>query len=68
MDDLKTVEQPNAVDLEGSLVLGVNGRSDLWSFCPNSTAGGRMDVVWAAKANHAHYVESKCVKVDLHKS
>ncbi|RDB19913.1 hypothetical protein Hypma_012960 [Hypsizygus marmoreus] len=55
----------NVIDSTGPLVLAGNGRSDLWSLCPNSTASGRVDVVWSPKENHAHYLKSNCRDVYL---
>lgn len=48
--------QENAVDASGPPILAANSHSELWSLCPNSTANGRVNVVYAAKANHAHYL------------
>ncbi|KAJ7112891.1 hypothetical protein C8R44DRAFT_930364 [Mycena epipterygia] len=33
--------------------------------CPNGTAGGRPDVVWAPRADHAHYIVTDCRSVNL---
>ncbi|KAL0956983.1 hypothetical protein HGRIS_003084 [Hohenbuehelia grisea] len=49
----------------GPKLLGVDGHSDLWSLCPNSTADGRLDLVYAPKANHAHYTLDDCEAVDI---
>jgi hypothetical protein len=45
---------------DGPQVLALSGRSDLWALCPNSTANGRLDVVYAPIANHPHYAKSSC--------
>ncbi|KAJ7437861.1 hypothetical protein B0H11DRAFT_2359542 [Mycena galericulata] len=39
----------------GSETLGINGRNDLFALCPNSTAGGRVDVVFNPIPNNPHY-------------
>ncbi|KAF7332397.1 hypothetical protein MKEN_00121500 [Mycena kentingensis (nom. inval.)] len=44
-------------------VLAVNGHSDLWSLCPNSSASGRQDIVFSAKAGHPHYNLTNCQSV-----
>ncbi|KAF9457690.1 hypothetical protein BDZ94DRAFT_1272633 [Collybia nuda] len=55
----------NVVEANGPLLLGANNHRDLWSLCPNSTANGRVDIVYAAKSNHAHYLKSSCREVYL---
>jgi len=42
-----------------------NGRTDLWSLCPNTTAHGRVDIVYAPIANHPNYVLSTCRAVSI---
>ncbi|KAL0946020.1 hypothetical protein HGRIS_012297 [Hohenbuehelia grisea] len=49
----------------GPDLLAAGGRSDLWSLCSNTTAGGRLDVVWDAKPSHPHYVLSSCKAVNI---
>ncbi|KAF8890128.1 hypothetical protein BD779DRAFT_1671483 [Infundibulicybe gibba] len=58
-----TMESP----ISGSTtpVLAAGADSSLWSLCANSTADGRVDVVWSPQANHAHYVKSACRDVYL---
>ncbi|KAG9224434.1 hypothetical protein CCMSSC00406_0009476 [Pleurotus cornucopiae] len=48
----------------GPDILSVGGQS-LWSLCPNTTAGGRSDLVWSPIANHAHYSLPSCQEVDI---
>ncbi|KAI0040111.1 WSC-domain-containing protein [Auriscalpium vulgare] len=47
----------------GEPLLAVNGHADQWAVCPNSTAGGRLDVVFAPTANHPHYTLSECADI-----
>ncbi|KAJ6475654.1 hypothetical protein DFH09DRAFT_1217280 [Mycena vulgaris] len=47
----------------GAQTLGLNGRNDLFALCPNSTAAGRVDVVFDPKANHPHYLLANCNSV-----
>ncbi|KAJ7129287.1 WSC domain-containing protein [Mycena epipterygia] len=55
---------PNPVlGSEGAQSLAVNGRNDLFALCPNSTASGRLDVVFNPVPNHPHYVEASCNSV-----
>ncbi|KAJ7044772.1 hypothetical protein C8F04DRAFT_941764, partial [Mycena alexandri] len=44
----------------GPPALAVSGRSDLWALCPNSTAAGRLDVVFNPVPNHPHYTQASC--------
>ncbi|KAJ7498562.1 hypothetical protein FB451DRAFT_1384371 [Mycena latifolia] len=53
----------NPVLATGPQTLGVNGRNDQFALCPNSTANGRIDVVFNPIANHPHYVEANCKSV-----
>ncbi|KAJ8502512.1 hypothetical protein ONZ45_g11694 [Pleurotus djamor] len=48
----------------GPNLLTVQGQN-LWSLCPNNTAGGRNDLIWAPVANHAHYSLAACKEVDV---
>ncbi|KAJ7797312.1 hypothetical protein B0H14DRAFT_59419 [Mycena olivaceomarginata] len=50
---------------DGPQVLALSGRSDLWALCPNSTAGGRVDVVYSPIDNHPHYNRSNCSAVNI---
>jgi len=54
---------PPVVGAAGTESLGINGRNDLFALCPNSTAGGRLDVVFNPIPNHPHYVEANCESV-----
>jgi hypothetical protein len=47
----------------GPQALALSGRSDLWALCPNSTASGRVDVVYSPVANHPHYTLASCQSV-----
>ncbi|KAJ6475664.1 hypothetical protein DFH09DRAFT_1217293 [Mycena vulgaris] len=47
----------------GAQALGLNGRNDLFALCPNSTAAGRVDVVFDPIANHPHYLLANCNSV-----
>ncbi|KAJ7126405.1 hypothetical protein C8R43DRAFT_705862 [Mycena crocata] len=47
----------------GTQTLAVNGRNDLFALCPNSTAGGREDVVFKPAPNHPHYTAANCRSV-----
>ncbi|KAJ7482399.1 WSC domain-containing protein [Mycena galericulata] len=49
----------------GSETLGINGRNDLFALCPNSTAGGRVDVVFNPIPNNPHYTLANCQPVYL---
>ncbi|KAF7302017.1 hypothetical protein MIND_00768100 [Mycena indigotica] len=49
----------------GPNVLGVNGRSDQWALCANSSASGRMDLVFSPLPTHPHYNQSSCQSVYL---
>jgi len=44
----------------GFPLLSVNGDTDSWALCANTTAGGRRDVVYAPVAGHAQYVKAEC--------
>ncbi|KAJ7116522.1 hypothetical protein C8R44DRAFT_926749 [Mycena epipterygia] len=46
-------------------LVAVAGQNDLWALCPNSTASGRPDIVWAPRAGHAHYTVTECKSVKL---
>lgn len=48
----------------GPDLLTVGGQS-LWALCPNTTVGGRNDLVWSPVANHAHYSLPSCQEVDI---
>ncbi|KAF7352419.1 hypothetical protein MVEN_01206400 [Mycena venus] len=50
----------NPMVATGPQVLALSGRSDLWALCPNSTAGGRVDVVYSPIDNHPHYTKASC--------
>ncbi|PFH45768.1 hypothetical protein AMATHDRAFT_71106 [Amanita thiersii Skay4041] len=52
-------------EASNKFVLAAKTRNDLWALCPNSTANGRMDVVWVPMENHPHYVKSACRAVWL---
>ncbi|KAF8162716.1 WSC domain-containing protein [Crassisporium funariophilum] len=47
----------------GSPLLSASGHTDLWSLCPNTTANGRLDIVYSPVVNHAHYTKSACQDV-----
>ncbi|KAJ3532718.1 hypothetical protein NMY22_g7626 [Coprinellus aureogranulatus] len=47
----------------GHPVLSVNGHTDLWGLCANTTANGRLDIIYSPVANHPHYVKSECQDV-----
>ncbi|KAJ7652259.1 WSC domain-containing protein [Mycena rosella] len=49
----------------GSALLAAHARHDLWSLCPNTTADGRNDIVWAPRTGHPHYALRDCKPVDL---
>ncbi|KAI0041429.1 WSC-domain-containing protein [Auriscalpium vulgare] len=51
------------LDPQSVPLLAGNGRSDEWALCPNTTAGGRLDVVFAPIANHPHYAATDCTNV-----
>ncbi|KAF8059473.1 hypothetical protein FPV67DRAFT_443180 [Lyophyllum atratum] len=54
----------NVVDpVAGAPVLAANGDTERWALCSNSTAGGRVDVVWAPRVGHPHYVKDDCNEV-----
>ncbi|KAF5378847.1 hypothetical protein D9615_006880 [Tricholomella constricta] len=57
----------NLADLSGPAhaVLAGNGDADRWALCPNNTASGRVDVVWAPKMDHPHYALDDCEDVYL---
>ncbi|KAJ7246532.1 WSC domain-containing protein [Mycena haematopus] len=57
-----TMANPNII---GPQVLALNGRSDLWALCPNSSAANRVDVVFSPIANHPHYNLTSCEAVYL---
>ncbi|TFK25289.1 hypothetical protein FA15DRAFT_668661 [Coprinopsis marcescibilis] len=49
----------------GFPVVSVDGRTDLWALCTNTTAGGRTDLVYSPRPNHPHYVHTQCQEVYL---
>ncbi|KAJ7287144.1 WSC domain-containing protein [Mycena rebaudengoi] len=49
----------------GPQVLAGNSRSDLFALCPNTTANGRVDVVFDPVLNHPHYTKANCQSVYL---
>ncbi|KJA23963.1 hypothetical protein HYPSUDRAFT_201077 [Hypholoma sublateritium FD-334 SS-4] len=55
---------PNPVGLYGPFigpaVLAVNGRKDLWHLCSNTTAFGRVDLVYSPVATSTDYTASLC--------
>jgi len=59
--------KPNPVSPLGPFigfpVLSANGLTDLWALCTNTTAGGRVDVVYSPIANHPHYNRDECQDV-----
>ncbi|PPQ69508.1 hypothetical protein CVT24_001462 [Panaeolus cyanescens] len=61
--------KPNPISPQGPFigypVLSVDGFADKWAFCPNSTADGRLDIVYSPIANHAHYNKDACVSVNI---
>jgi len=64
--------KPNPVSPSGPFigfpVLSVNGHADLWGLCTNTSAGGRVDVVYSPVANHPHYNKDDCQGVYLQMS
>jgi hypothetical protein len=59
--------KPNPVSPSGPFigfpVLSANGHTDLWALCTNTSAGGRVDVVYSPIANHPHYNLDECQDV-----
>ncbi|KAF6764564.1 WSC domain-containing protein [Ephemerocybe angulata] len=59
--------KPNPISPDGPFIghplLSVNGNTNLWGLCPNSTANGRLDIVYSPVANHNHYTKSQCQDV-----
>ncbi|KAJ7098785.1 hypothetical protein B0H15DRAFT_945295 [Mycena belliarum] len=49
----------------GPQALGVNGHNDQFALCANSSAAGRVDVVFSPVANHPHYTLADCDPVYL---
>ncbi|TFK98906.1 hypothetical protein BDV98DRAFT_571934 [Pterulicium gracile] len=45
--------------------LAVSGQTDQWALCSNSTAGGRLDVVYSPTSNHPHYNIATCNSVSI---
>ncbi|KAF9459881.1 WSC domain-containing protein [Collybia nuda] len=60
---------PNPISPTGPFigfpVLATAGRVDLWSLCTNTTADGRLDVVYSAVADHPNYDLSACTPIYL---
>lgn len=55
----------SAADPAGGPDLLTVGGQSLWALCPNTTVGGRNDLVWSPVANHAHYSLPTCQEVDI---
>ncbi|TFK18836.1 WSC-domain-containing protein [Coprinopsis marcescibilis] len=59
--------KPNPISPDGPFIgkplLSVNGNTNLWGLCPNTTASGRLDIVYSPVANHAHYDIDDCQDV-----
>jgi len=59
--------KPNPVSPSGPFIgfpiLSANGHTDLWALCTNTTAGGRVDVVYSPIANHPNYDLAECQDV-----
>ncbi|KAL4260293.1 hypothetical protein AB1N83_009543 [Pleurotus pulmonarius] len=55
----------SAADPAGGPDLLTVGGQSLWALCPNTTVGGRNDLVWSPVANHAHYSLPSCQEVDI---
>ncbi|KIY48088.1 hypothetical protein FISHEDRAFT_59216 [Fistulina hepatica ATCC 64428] len=53
------------MDINGTQYLAAKERADLWSLCPNTTASGRLDVVYEPLANNTHYTLADCASVML---
>ncbi|KAL0950804.1 hypothetical protein HGRIS_007569 [Hohenbuehelia grisea] len=49
----------------GGRVLAVNGVADRWSLCANTTANGRIDLVFDRQRGHAHYSFDECKEVRI---
>ena len=64
--------QPNPISPDGPFIgfpaLSVSGHSDKWALCTNTTAGGRVDVVFSPIATSPHYSLSGCQNVVLQMS
>ncbi|TFK72688.1 WSC-domain-containing protein [Pluteus cervinus] len=43
--------------------LEVQNSKEFWYTCPNNTADGRPDIVYAAYKNHPHYTFSECTPI-----
>ncbi|KAF9044462.1 WSC domain-containing protein [Panaeolus papilionaceus] len=49
----------------GYPLLSVDGYTDKWAFCTNTTASNRLDIVYWPIANHPHYNKDTCVPVNI---
>ncbi|TFK99568.1 hypothetical protein BDV98DRAFT_606078 [Pterulicium gracile] len=49
----------------GPQLLAAHTHSDKWALCANSTAGGRVDIVYDPVPGHAHYTAAGCVGVTI---
>jgi hypothetical protein len=49
----------------GYPLLSASGNTNKWALCTNTTASNRLDIVYSPVANHAHYVKSNCVDVNI---
>ncbi|KAF7302009.1 hypothetical protein MIND_00767200 [Mycena indigotica] len=56
---------PNPFPGQDGTVLAVNGRSDLWALCANTSAAGRVDLVFDPIPNHPRYELANCRSVYL---
>jgi hypothetical protein len=64
--------KPNPISPDGPFIgfpaFSVSGNADKWALCTNTTADGRVDVVYSPIATSPNYSLSSCQKVVLQMS